>query len=378
MLGLVSLLNDAASEMVTPLLPIFLTATLGAGPAIVGLIEGAAESAASVLKLVSGWLTDRGWNAKGLVVGGYALSNGLRPLIGVAAAWSWVLALRFLDRVGKGLRTAPRDAMIAAVTAPEIRGRAFGFHRSMDHLGAVVGPLLAFALLSAGLSVRQVFLSSLVIGVVVIATLVFGVPKETSRPHSMPRPLFEWRTLDGRLRRLLLACGALAIATTPEAFLVLWAKDHGLVVTVVPLLWAVASVLKMSVALPAGILSDRLGRLPVLIGGWALRVLTLAALAWVHVDSSWPVWMLFLAYAATLAMTESAERSLVGDIAAPAQRGTAFGWYHLMSGLLLLPGALIFGSLWEWAGSSLAFGVAAGVTLVAAVMMLMSVRGAKA
>lgn len=378
MLGLVSLLNDAASEMVTPLLPIFLTATLGAGPAIVGLIEGAAESAASVLKLVSGWLTDRGWNAKGLVVGGYALSNGLRPLIGVAAAWSWVLALRFLDRVGKGLRTAPRDAMIAAVTAPEIRGRAFGFHRSMDHLGAVVGPLLAFALLSAGLSVRQVFLSSLVIGIVVIATLVFGVPKESSRPHSTPRPLFEWRTLDGRLRRLLLACGALAIATTPEAFLVLWAKDHGLVVTVVPLLWAVASVLKMSVALPAGILSDRLGRLPVLIGGWALRVLTLAALAWVHVDSSWPVWMLFLAYAATLAMTESAERSLVGDIAAPAQRGTAFGWYHLMSGLLLLPGALIFGSLWEWAGSSLAFGVAAGVTLVAAAMMLMSVRGARA
>ncbi|HSD74661.1 MAG TPA: MFS transporter [Steroidobacteraceae bacterium] len=378
MLGFVSLLNDAASEMVTPLLPIFLTATLGAGPAIVGLIEGAAESAASVLKLVSGWLTDRGWNAKGLVVGGYALSNGLRPLIGVAAAWSWVLALRFLDRVGKGLRTAPRDAMIAAVTAPEIRGRAFGFHRSMDHLGAVVGPLLAFALLSAGLSVRQVFLSSLVIGVVVIATLVFGVPKESSRPHSTPRPLFEWRTLDGRLRRLLLACGALAIATTPEAFLVLWAKDHGLVVTVVPLLWAVASVLKMSVALPAGILSDRLGRLPVLIGGWALRVLTLAALAWVHVDSKWLVWMLFLAYAATLAMTESAERSLVGDIAAPAQRGTAFGWYHLMSGLLLLPGALIFGSLWEWAGSSLAFGVAAGVTLVAAVMMLMSVRGAKA
>jgi MFS family permease len=377
-LGFVSLLNDAASEMVTPLLPIFLTATLGAGPAIVGLIEGAAESAASVLKLVSGWLTDRGWNAKGLVVGGYALSNGLRPLIGVAAAWSWVLALRFLDRVGKGLRTAPRDAMIAAVTAPEIRGRAFGFHRSMDHLGAVVGPLLAFALLSAGLSVRQVFLSSLVIGVVVIATLVFGVPKESSRPHSTPRPLFEWRTLDGRLRRLLLACGALAIATTPEAFLVLWAKDHGLVVTVVPLLWAVASVLKMSVALPAGILSDRLGRLPVLIGGWALRVLTLAALAWVHVDSSWPVWLLFLAYAATLAMTESAERSLVGDIAAPAQRGTAFGWYHLMSGLLLLPGALIFGSLWEWAGSSLAFGVAAGVTLVAAAMMLMSVRGAKA
>jgi MFS family permease len=134
----------------------------------------------------------------------------------------------------------------------------------------------------------------------------------------------------------------------------------------------------MSVALPAGILSDRLGRLPVLIGGWALRVLTLAALAWLQVDSGWPIWMLFLAYAATLAMTESAERSLVGDIARPAERGTAFGWYHLMSGLLLLPGAFIFGSIWEWAGSASAFATAAGVTLVAALMMLVSVRGAKA
>ena len=378
MLGVVSLLNDAASEMVTPLLPIFLTATLGAGPAIVGLIEGAAESAASLLKLVSGWLTDRGWKVKRMVVGGYALSNGVRPLIGLAAAWSSVLALRFIDRVGKGLRTAPRDAMITAVTTPEIRGRAFGFHRSMDHLGAVVGPLLAFVLLAGGLSMREVFFSSLLIGIVVVATLVFGLPKDQARRQVTSPPLFQWRTLDSRLRRLLMACGALALATTPEVFLVLWARDHGLAITVVPLLWAVASVLKMSVALPAGILSDRLGRLPVLIGGWALRVLTLAALAWLPVVGGWMIWALFLAYAATLAMTESAERSLVGDIAEPYQRGTAFGWYHLVSGLLILPGALLFGSLWEWAGSALAFGAAAGVTLLAAVMLLVSVRGGKA
>ncbi len=373
MLGVVSLLNDAASEMVAPLLPIFLTATLGAGPAIVGLIEGAAESAASVLKLVSGWLTDRGWNAKRLVVGGYALSNGVRPLIGLALAWSWVLALRFLDRVGKGLRTAPRDAMIAAATGADIRGRAFGFHRSMDHMGAVLGPLLAFVLLAAGLSVREVFVSSLAIGVVVVAVLVFGVPSVPSQPRRPQSTTFAWRTLDRRLRRLLLACGALAFATAPEVFLVLWAKENGLAVTLVPLLWAVASVVKMSVALPAGVMSDRWGRLPVLIGGWTMRVVTLAALAWLPA-SSWLVWILFLAYAATLAMTESAERSLVGDIAVPAQRGTAFGWYHLMSGLLILPGALLFGSLWEWAGSDAAFGTAAGVTLLAAFMLLTSVR----
>jgi MFS family permease len=373
-LGMVSLLNDAASEMVTPLLPVFLTATLGAGPAIVGLIEGAAESAASVLKLVSGWLTDRGWSSKRLVVGGYALSNGVRPLIGLALSWTLVFVLRFLDRVGKGLRTAPRDAMIAAVTMPEIRGRAFGFHRSMDHLGAVVGPLLAFALLSAGFAVREVFLASAVIGVAVVAALVFGVPKEESRPSTTARPLLEWRTLDRRLRRLLVACGALALATTPETFLVLWARDHGLPVAWVPLLWALASVLKMCVALPAGIVSDRLGRLPVLVGGWSLRVLTLVALAGLVPTQAWAVWMLFLAYSATLALTESAERSLVGDVAAPSQRGTAFGWYHLVSGLLILPGAVIFGSLWEWGGSATAFGAAACVTLLAAAMLIVSVR----
>jgi MFS family permease len=376
-LGVVSLLNDAASEMVTPLLPVFLTASLGAGPAIVGLIEGAAESAASILKLVSGWLTDRGWSAKRLVVGGYGLSNAVRPLIGLAMSWSWVLALRFLDRVGKGLRTAPRDAMIAAVTTPDIRGRAFGFHRSMDHLGAVVGPLLAFGLLSAGFEVREVFLWSLVMGVAVVVALVFGVPKDEQRPRAAARPLLQWRILDRRLRRLLVACGALALATTPEAFLVLWARDHGLSITAVPLLWAVASVLKMSVALPAGILSDRLGRLPVLIGGWTLRVLTLAALAALAPTGTGSIWALFLAYAATLALTESAERSLVGDVAVPAQRGTAFGWYHLVSGLLLLPGALLFGALWEWAGPAVAFGTAAGVTLVAAGMLLASVRGSE-
>lgn len=373
MLGLVSLLNDAASEMVTPLLPIFLTAALGGGPAIIGLIEGIAESVASALKLVSGWLTDRGWSAQRLVIGGYSLSSGARPLIGLAVGWSWVLALRFLDRVGKGLRTAPRDAMIVAVTPVEIRGRAFGFHRSMDHLGAVVGPMLAFALLAAGLSMREVFLSSVVLGVGVVVLLFFGVPAARTQPGATLRTSLDWRTLDRRLRRLLLACGALAFATTPEVFLVLWAQGRGVSVTFIPLLWALASVVKMALALPAGVLSDRIGRLPVLLGGWTGRVLTLAALAW-SPRSALLVWVLFLAYAATLALTESAERSLVGDIAAPAERGTAFGWYHLMSGVPILPGALLFGALWEWAGSAVAFATAAGVTFAAAIMMLASVR----
>ncbi len=175
-LGLVSLLNDAASEMITPLLPIFLTATLGAGPAIVGLVEGIAEATASILKLVSGRLADRGMPAKSLVVGGYALSNSMRPLIGIAAGWFAVLLLRFMDRVGKGLRTAPRDALIAAAAGPEQRGRAFGFHRSMDHAGSVIGPLLAFALLSAHADLKHVFLASVVPGVLVLLLLLLGLP----------------------------------------------------------------------------------------------------------------------------------------------------------------------------------------------------------
>jgi len=150
--------------MVTPLLPIFLTATLGAGPAIVGLVEGVAEATASLLKLVSGRLADRGWNAKRLVVGGYGASTAARPLIGLAFGWTWVLVMRFLDRVGKGLRTSPRDAMIAATTAENLRGRAYGFHRSMDHLGAVIGPLLAFWLLGMGVALGDVFLLSVVPG----------------------------------------------------------------------------------------------------------------------------------------------------------------------------------------------------------------------
>jgi MFS family permease len=175
------------------------------------------------------------------------------------------------------------------------------------------------------------------------------------------------------LRRLLIACGALAVATAPEVFLVLWATQSGIAVAMIPLLWAAASVFKMTLAMPAGALSDRIGRLPVLLLGWGLRVGTLLALAWLPA-SAVLVPFLFLAYASTLAITEPAERSLVGDIATVADRGTAFGWYHLMNGVFVLPGALLFGIVWEWQGSAAAFAIAAGVTLAAAVFMLTSVR----
>jgi MFS family permease len=372
-LGLVSLFNDAASEMIAPLLPLFLTATLGAGPAVVGLIEGLAEATASLLKLVSGRLVDRGWSVRGLVIGGYSLSNVVRPLIGLAGSWAGVLVLRFLDRAGKGIRTSPRDALIVAATAQPILGRAFGFHRSMDHLGAVLGPLLAFAILAQGIGMADTFVISGVIGAVVVLLLLFGLPRASRRrepaaaaaaTHNNPAGRLPWKALDARLRRLIVASGFLALATTPETFIVLWAHAHGLEVVWVPLAWAAASLAKSAIALPAGSLSDRYGRGVVLVAGWSARVATLLALAFAP-TSPLLVWVFFIAYAASLALTEAAERSLVGDVAGERERGTAFGMYHLANGLFVLPGAVLFGLVWEWRGSSTAFVVAAALTVVA-------------
>jgi predicted MFS family arabinose efflux permease len=337
------------------------------------LVEGLAEATASVLKLVSGRLADRGVRAKSLVVGGYGLSNAMRPLIGLAAAWSTVLGLRFLDRVGKGIRTAPRDALIAGAVPPARRGRAFGFHRSMDHAGAVVGPLIAFALLSAAVDLRTVFLASVVPGLLVIALLVFGVPR--GERFTAPAPTrFSWRTLHSRLRAMIVAAGALALASVPEVFIVLWATQAGLAVKWVPLVWAAASLAKTLIAMPAGIVSDRLGRVPVLLGGWTARVVVLVLLAAWMQPSRPLVWLLFIAYSATLAITEPAERSLIGDHAAEHERGTAYGLYHLASGLLVLPGAVFFGALWQHAGSSVAFATAAAITAIAAVWLLLLAR----
>jgi len=375
-LGAVSLLNDAASEMITPLLPVFLTATLGAGPAIVGLVEGVAEATASLVKFASGRLVDRGAGAKRLVVAGYGLANLARPAIGLATLWPVVLLLRFADRVGKGLRSAPRDALIAGAADGAIRGRAFGFHRSMDHAGAVVGPLVAFALLALGVPLGRVFLWSVVPGILMMLLLGAGLPPDPPLARPAPPPPLEWRALDTRLRALLVAAGLLALAAVPEVFVVLWARQSGLPLAWVPLVWAAASLAKMLLAYPAGVASDALGRLPVLLAGWTLRVVALVALAAVAAHGPL-VWLLFLGYSATLALTEPAEGALIGDVAPAAVRGTAFGLYYLASGLLVLPGAVLFGLVWERSGSRVAFALAAAVTALAAAGMALAAAAAR-
>lgn len=375
-LGLVSFLNDAASDMILPILPLYLTAVLGAGPAAIGLIEGVAEASASLLKLISGRLADQGWYAKGLVVAGYGFSNLVRPLMAITLGWWWVLLMRFCDRIGKGLRTSPRDALLSSSISPEQRGRAFGLHRAMDNAGAVVGPLIAFWLLQQQFSMSQVIAWSIVPGVFVVLLLGFGLDGSiTIKTPDQATPPLRWSLLDSQIQQLIVAVTLLAFAAVPEAFLVLWAHDAGLAIVWVPLLWAGASALKMIVSYPAGKLSDTMGRSTVLLFGWGSRLVMLILLGFTANTASMPwVIILFVFYGGVLALTEGAERALIGDFAKAGQQGTAFGIYHMLTGVAVLPGALLFGWVWQVWGSQTAFFMAAALVFVV-VMVLKQLMG---
>jgi MFS family permease len=369
-LGAVSLLTDFSSEMIYPLLPVFLTATLGAGPAALGIIEGVAESTASLLKLFSGAWSDRVGRRKPLVLAGYGLSAAMRPLVGFATAWGHVLAVRFSDRIGKGIRTSPRDALIAGSVAAEDRGRAFGLQRAMDHLGAVIGPLVAFLLLSgAGVSLRTVFFLSAIPGAAAVAALLFLVrePPRPASPHAQG-PLLAGG-LPPAFRRYLLIVGLFTLGNASDAFLILRAVDAGVPVAWVPLLWGAFHVVKSSLSVPAGILSDRWDRRKVVIAGWIVYAATYGT--WGLVRG--PAWMvgLFLVYGLYAAATEGVERALVADFIPAERRGTAYGWFHLVVGISALPASVLFGVLYNWKGAPAAFGVSATLAIAASLLLLM-------
>jgi MFS family permease len=265
--------------------------------------------------------------------------------------------------------------MMAGATDACIRGLAFGFQRSMDHGGAVVGPVAAYLLLETGMPLEQVFYWSIIPGVCVLLLIGFGVPRDPPRAALPPQVGLRWRSLHPRIKGLVLAAGGLALASVPEVFVVLWARAAGIEIKWIPLLWAAASVAKMLIAWPAGALSDRLGRNTVLGIGWTLRVAILLLISLLDASTS-IVWALFIFYSASLAFTESAERSLIGDHARLEERGTAFGYYHLASGLLVLPGAVLFGAVWEQWSAATAFVAAAVVTACAAASMLVLSRRA--
>jgi MFS family permease len=366
-------MNDMASDMIAPLLPIFLTATLGAGPAVVGLIEGVAETTASLIKLWSGRLVDRGASQKKLAAGGYLLSNAIRPTLGAVGSWGAVLLIRFTDRVGKGLRTAPRDSLISASVDERTRGRAFGLHRSMDHAGAMIGPVVASALLAVGFGVHEVFYFSIIPGMAAVALLAFGVNEPAHTAPAIHSPAPKWGQMDGRMRAMILSAGGLAFSAIPDAFFALWLSVSGVPLAWIPVAWTAAHLVKSAVAMPSGKLSDSVGRVPVALFSWTARAVVAAIMPWF--GGVWMATLFFLLYAGASAGSEGAERALIGDKAVESARGSAFGMYHMVAGLLALPGAALFGVVWQLFGAQAAFMMSSAVTLVSALMMRREVRG---
>jgi MFS family permease len=365
-LGLVSLLTDASSEMIYPLLPAFLTGTLKAGPAFLGLVEGLAEAAASLLKVVSGWWSDRLPRRKPLVVAGYALSSFARPLTALAGAPWHVLAIRLTDRIGKGVRGAPRDALLADATAPGERGRAYGLQRAMDHAGAVVGPLLAAALLWTGLELRLVFALAAVPALASLIVLGAGVREERTGRARMCTGAGA-APLPASFRRYLVVLALFTLGNSSDAFLILRAQESGVGLAAIPLLWTLHHVVKASLSTLAGALSDRAGRRAAIVAGWAIYALSYAGFA--VAARPLEVWGLFALYGLFHALTEGPERALVADLVDSDDRGRAFGLYHAVTGGMLLPASLLTGAVWQVFGAPVALALGAGLAGTAAVAL---------
>jgi len=387
-ISLVSLLNDASSEIIYPLLPVFLSLTLGASPGIVGLIEGTAESISSLLKLFAGHFSDRFGKRKGFVVFGYALSSFARPLLAFAQNWYQVLGIRLADRVGKGVRSAPRDAMIADTVAFEERGLAFGFHRAMDHTGAVVGPLLGYLLVLLFAADRnaptasdfnKIFLLASIPAIAAVVVVSLFVREshhaktttdndlETTTPVKL-----SLRGFDSNFKRFLILVALFTLSNSSDAFLLLRAQSAGVSVAAIPLLWAMLHVSKVLSSLFGGDLSDRLGRRRLIVSGWILYAAVYAGFAFVSNPVS--AWILFLVYGIYFGLAEGAEKALVADLVKPEQRGTAYGLYNLAFGITVLPASLLMGALWNWRGPRLAFLVSAVLGASAALLLLLLVK----
>jgi len=368
LLGLVSFFNDSASELVYPLVPLYLASVLMAGPKALGIIEGIAEATGSLLKLFAGVLADRTRSTKYWVVGGYGLAALGRPILALAGSWPVVLALRFSDRVGKGLRSSPRDAMLALCVAPHQRGLAFGFHRALDNAGAVVGPLLAAWLLYRGMPIRDILLWTLVPGVMTVALAL--CIREPHREMPLHKPAFSW-TLQGFppvFKRYLLVLALFTLGNSSNMFLLLRAREMGLAESQVPLLWALASGMAMLFSTPLSALSDRLGRTRLIVGGWAVYGVFYLLLG-LNGHNLWLLWPLFAFYGLFMAATEGAEKALVADLAPKELLGTAYGWFNLTAGVMLLPASVLFGWLWQTVSPETAFGFSAGCAILAALLL---------
>lgn len=371
--------------MIYPLLPIFLAGVLGSSSTFIGAIEGAAETTASLLKLLSGWWSDRMKSRKPLVVIGYLIASIVRPFTAAAHSARQVLAIRLTDRIGKGLRTSPRDALLADSAPPHARGLAYGFHAAADNAGAVLGPLIAFLILrlnGVGVldpatrftahdenAIRNVFWLSAIPAAIAMLVLVFVV---RDVPHREDRrgaegELPQAERLSGKFWAYLTVVLLFTLGNSTDAFLLLRANQLGVPLALTPILWALLNFVKAATGTYGGQLSDRLGRRPLIVGGWLLYAAVYFAFAWAW--APWQAWALFAIYGIFYGMTEGTEKALVADIVPRTRRGAAFGWYNLSIGLGALPASLIFGWIWDSHGSPGAFVFGGSLALVAAVLM---------
>ncbi len=364
-MGIVSFLTDVSSDMVYPILPIFLSEVLHSSPVFIGLIEGVAESTASILKVVSGWLSDKLGKRKFLVTLGYSLSSLGKPVLSVVTTGWQVLGLRFLDRFGKGVRTSPRDAMIADSTPPESRGLSYGFHRAMDSGGAVLGPLLAFVFLPlVHKNYRTLFLIASVPAVLSVLTLFLFVKEGRKIKEKVANlPSLRLSTFHPKFKIFLVGAILFTLGNSSDAFLFLRAKGLNVSVVYIPILWMVLNLVYALVSSPAGALSDKIGRKNLIVSGLLIYVLVYVGFAFA--TQSIHAWILFAIYGLYYGLADGTMRAYVADLVGEEKRAMAFGIYHGAIGLTVLPASLIFGWLWQSAGVSSAFIFGAGLAFLA-------------
>jgi MFS family permease len=367
-LGLVSLLTDMSSDMIFPLLPAFLAARLPAAPLLLGAMEGLADLVAALLKYQSGVWADRARRLKPLVLMGYSVSSLARPMMAfVTAVWQPLL-IRSLDRVGKGVRTSPRDALIAHTVPEGARGRAFGFHRGMDHAGAALGALAAMVLVSAGLEVEQVFLVAAVPGFLGVLAILL-VPEPPREQATVEFSARSREPVPRRLRNYLVPVVLFGVANSTDAFLLLKLSEEGASPALLPLAWLMLHAVKAGVSYPAGWLADRLGAARLVMAGWTLYALSYVALSLVHGVTG--TLIVIGVYGLYYALTESAEKSLLTSLVPAAARGRAFGLYNGLKGGASLAAGLLFGAVWTRWGSSTAFLMAGALAVVSAVLLVL-------
>jgi MFS family permease len=376
-LSFVSLLNDTSSEIIYPLLPTFLALSLGASPFAIGAIEGVAESTASLLKLFSGYISDKFQRRKPLIIFGYGLAAITRPLLAFVGSWQQVLFVRLTDRVGKGIRGTPRDALLAAEVSPEQRGMAFGFNRAADHLGAVFGPLIATILIyfiavnSSSPTVSEyqnVFLFASIPVILGLLVITFFVREPKQITESKPKIRLSLSEFDSNFKRFLVIIAIFTLSNSSDAFLLLRAKDSGVSTAMLPILWMVLHISKVIFSIVGGGLSDKFGRKSMIFSGWLVYAGVYAGFAFVN--DAWQTWVLFIIYGVYFGLTEGAEKALVADLVENEKRGTAYGLYAFAFGVTVFPASLLLGGIWSYYGATIAFLFSAILSIIAAFLML--------